>query len=86
MILLSQEESTNPQYTQIVTTTTIYPQLLQCDNYYNNSILSETMRNNYNLEADQSLHEFRFARGIVIYYPFEKHASFESELRWLYLS
>ena len=83
--LLSHAESAYPQYTEI-STSTIYPQLFKCDNYYNNSMLNETIRNNYSLVADESLHEFRFARGIVIYYPVEKHGGFESEFRWLYLS
>jgi hypothetical protein len=65
---LSHADSTYPQYTEI-STTTIYPELFKCDNYYNNSMLNETIRNNYSLEADEKLHEFRFARGIVIYYP-----------------
>jgi hypothetical protein len=82
---LSQEDSTYPQYTQI-STSTIYPHLFKCNNYYNNSMLNETIRNNYSLAADERLNEFRFTRGIVIYYPVEKHLSFESEIRWLYLS
>jgi hypothetical protein len=49
-------------------------------------MLNETIRNNYNLEADEKLHEIRFARGIVIYYPVKQHGGFESEFRWLYLS
>jgi hypothetical protein len=49
-------------------------------------MLNETIRNNYSLAADERLHEFRFTRGIVIYYPVEKHLSFESEIRWLHLS
>ena len=82
--LLSHAEA-YPQNTEI-STSTIYPQLFNCDNYYNNSMLNETIRNNYSLVAVESLHEFRFARGIVIYYPVELHGGFESEFRWLYLS
>jgi hypothetical protein len=61
-------------------------QKFKCDNNYDNSMLYETIINSYSLEADESLYELRFVRGIVIYYPVEKHESFESEFRWLYLS
>jgi hypothetical protein len=64
----------------------IYSNILNCLNYYNNSILNETDRNNYNIEAHHSLHKLHISRGIVIFYPANKNDYFEQEFRWVYRS
>jgi hypothetical protein len=64
----------------------LYPELLSCLNYYDNSILNETIRNNYSIEADIRLHESRIVRSIILYYPIDNHVTFKHEFRWLYFS
>ena len=36
-----------------------YSNILNCRNYYNNSLLDEADRNNYNIEAHSSLHKLK---------------------------
>ena len=64
----------------------VYQEPVDCLNYYDNSILNETIRNNYNQEADLRLHELRIVRAIIFYYPIEKHDTFMQEFRWVYRS
>ena len=64
----------------------VYPELFKCDNYYDNSKLNESIRNNYNLPADERLHELRIVRGLVFYFPIQQQSHFEPEFRWVYRS
>ncbi len=63
-----------------------YPNLLNCQTQYDSSVLNETIRNDYSLEANEDLKKLRIVRGILIYYPAKKHSRFENELKWFYLS
>ena len=64
----------------------LYPDLFKCKNYYDNSILNETIRNDYRIEADKSLHDKEIVRGVIIYFPIKKFQSFIDEFKWLYRS
>jgi hypothetical protein len=63
-----------------------YPNLLKCKTQYDSSMLNESVRNDYSLEANERLQKLRIVRGILIYYPAEKHSRFEHEFKWFYLS
>jgi hypothetical protein len=63
-----------------------YPNLLKCYNNYNDSMLNETDRKNYQNEADKRLHDLQIVRGIIIYFPVAKLPWFEQEFKWLYRS
>ena len=60
--------------------------LLTCKTEYNNSMLDESKRNDYNQPADNRLHEKRIVRGVIVFFPAEKHEHFEQEFRWVYRS
>ena len=63
-----------------------YPNLLDCQNSYNSSILKEEDRNNYNNEAHKSLNDLKIVRGVLLFYPALQYEYFEQEFRWLYRS
>ena len=64
-----------------------YPSLLKCHNDYNSSIIKkESDRNNYNLEADESLHNKQIVRAVMVFYPALQYEYFEQEFMWLYRS
>ena len=55
--------------------------LFKCENNY--MTLNES---DYSKEADKTLHNMRIVRGLILYFPADKHSSFFQEFRWLYRS
>ncbi len=63
-----------------------YPELFKCDNYYDYSMVNKSFKNDNNQTASKKLHELRIVRGLVLYFPIEKHNYYAAEFRWLYRS
>lgn len=65
-----------------------------CKNAYNelkqNQINSQVSPNdkqyNYSAPADKKLHEMRFLRGVIMYFPLKNISHFKGEFKWLYRS
>lgn len=65
-----------------------------CKNAYNelkkdliNSQVSPiNQQYNYSAPADKKLHEIRFLRGVIMYFPLKNINHFKSEFKWLYRS
>ena len=75
-----------PEIKKIEKNNVKYPNLLKCYNNYNDSMLNETDRKNYQNEADKRLYDLKIVRGVIIYFPVAKLDWFEQEFKWLYRS
>ena len=68
-----------------------YPNFLDCNKDFEKWKLSDLKRDasnkfNYSQPAPNKTHEHRVLRALLLYFPIEKSAEFESEFKWLYRS
>ena len=64
-----------------------YPKLLSCQNSYNELPKDKNTRSyNISAPADKKLHEKRFIRAVIVYFPISEIDYYKDEFKWLYRS